>query len=825
MDSRQGRLFAADDPPRSPWEDDELRDRLVAEVAFAEPPFGPYDYAVPDALRDRIEVGRRARVPIGKGERTMVGYVTALASAGDRPQLDWRKPLKEVGGVVDARPLIDLKLMRLARWISEHYLCELGVVLETVIPAAVRSQAGTREKTFLSIPDSLWAERETWSLQPRQRAILEVLAASDRGLTPQELAELAGCSTASIATLRKKGFIVDSVERVMSGELRDRPEKLETPPSLNDAQQAAFERILKPLHGERHETIVLHGVTGSGKTEVYIRAIEEVIRRGKQAIVLVPEISLTPQTRQRFRARFPHVAVLHSNLGDPERNWHWQRIARGESQVIVGARSAVFAPAPRLGLIVLDEEHDASFKQDTQPRYQTREVALWRAEAEHVPLVLGSATPALETWQRTRSGQFTLAELPHRVSGRPLPQVDTIDLRTEFRAGRGRGSISGPLHDAIRKTLAARGQVILMLNRRGFATSIQCPACGYAARCPDCDLPLTHHKADAIAVCHYCDFQLPAPDRCPECRFEGIRLSGLGTERLEEEIRQRYPGLAVLRMDSDTMRKPGSHEEALDKFRAGEARLLIGTQMIAKGLDFPNVMLVGVINADTALHFPDFRAAERTFQLVTQVAGRTGRGAAGGYVLVQTYNPDHPAIQAAIRHDYHQFASQELPGRQAFGYPPFGTLIRLIVRGESEPVTQAYAEELGQRLEARLKQSLSPSGSTRPFNAFSPLPVVSGVQEAAGSTDRGRGDGADGDRGMGLRGSGVVGGSGDDFRILGPAPCPLAKLRARFRFHLMLQIPDTSAAAARIAIRAVLREMPEPPGVQSLVDVDPVDML
>jgi primosomal protein N' len=356
-------------------------------------------------------------------------------------------------------------------------------------------------------------------------------------------------------------------------------------------------------------------------------------------------------------------------------------------------------------------------------------------------------------------------------------------------------------------------------------------------------------------VCHYCDFQLPAPDRCPECRFEGIRLSGLGTERLEEEIRQRYPGLAVLRMDSDTMRKPGSHEEALDKFRAGEARLLIGTQMIAKGLDFPNVMLVGVINADTALHFPDFRAAERTFQLVTQVAGRTGRGAAGGYVLVQTYNPEHPAIQAAIRHDYHQFASQELPGRQAFGYPPFGTLIRLIVRGESEPVTKAYADELGQRIEGRLNSSLRPTQSEQPpvWSPGQPPRQPPGQQP-------GQRPGQQPDRAFGplfsapitvspaaispaailpatlspanlspanVSAADVPPRSGGDtpFRLLGPAPCPLAKLRGRFRFHLMLQISDEQSAAARTAIREVQRAMPEPSGVQSLVDVDPVDML
>lgn len=765
MDSRQGRLFALE-PPAEVWDEDELRDRLIAEVVFAEAPYGPYDYLVPENLRDRVEPGRRVRVPLGKGERTLVGYCVHVGPAGSQSP---NRTLKEVRGVVDAQPLVGLPLIQLARWIADYYLCDLGVAMETLVPAAVRGQAGTREKTFLSVPADVWARREQWPLSVRQRAILEALASAPQPLTPQELATLAGCSTAPIQTLRKKGYVVDNVQRVMSGELTERPAEFEAPLSLNAEQQRAFDAILAPVVAGRHETILLHGVTGSGKTEVYIRAIEEVIRRGRQAIVLVPEISLTPQTRQRFRARFPHVAVLHSNLTDSERHWHWQRIARGESQVIVGARSAIFAPAPRLGLVVLDEEHDASFKQDTQPRYQARDVALWRSRNEHAPLVLGSATPALETWHRARQGEFTLVELPQRVSGRPLPEVTTIDLRTELRAGGSRGSVSRPLYDAIRAALTAGGQVILLLNRRGFATSIQCPACGYVARCPDCDLALTHHKADALALCHYCDFQLPAPSQCPECRFAGIRLAGLGTEKLEDEIRGRFPQVKLLRMDSDTMRKPGSHEEALARFRAGDVRLLIGTQMIAKGLDFPNVTLVGVVNADTALHFPDFRAAERTFQLVTQVAGRTGRGSLGGHVVVQTFNPDHPAIVAARRHDYEQFAAGELPGRQALGFPPYGVLIRIIVRGESAPVTQSYSELIGARLEEEFARRQLPA------------------------------------------------------RLLGPAPCPLAKLRGKHRFHVLVQATD--GEQLRAVVRDVARGCPLPKGVQWLVDVDPVDML
>ena len=424
------------------------------------------------------------------------------------------------------------------------------------------------------------------------------------------------------------------------------------PFELNDDQRAALAAIQDPLRAPRHETILIHGVTGSGKTEVYIQAIQEVVSYGRQAIMLVPEISLTPQTEERFRARFDRVAVLHSHLSDAERHWHWERIARGEVQVVVGARSAVFAPVPHLGLIVLDEEHESSFKQDSAPRYHAREVALWRAREERIPLVLASATPSLESWYRAKQGEYRLVEMPRRVFNRPLPAVATIDLRDEFRSYRSRGAVSRQMHQAIEAALRDGGQVILLLNRRGYSTHIQCPMCGNVVRCPNCDLPLTHHRAGEMAICHYCDFQQPSPQECPECGATAIHFRGLGTQRLEAEIRARFPQAAVLRMDTDAMQSPGSHDRALSAFRDGKVQILLGTQMIAKGLDFPNVTLVGVINADTALHLPDFRAAERTFQLVTQVAGRTGRGEKGGRVLVQTFSPDHPAIRAAVKHDF-----------------------------------------------------------------------------------------------------------------------------------------------------------------------------
>jgi primosomal protein N' (replication factor Y) len=397
-------------------------------------------------------------------------------------------------------------------------------------------------------------------------------------------------------------------------------------------------------------------------------------------------------------------------------------------------------------------------------------VAIARAEAEGIPLVLGSATPSLESWHRAQSGEYTLVEMPRRVLDRPMPAVGTIDLRGQQASGSlSRGAISRQMHTAIAAALDEGGQVILLLNRRGFSTHIQCPACGHVMRCPECDIALTHHRKEEIALCHYCDYEVPAPTKCPTCGFMGIRYSGLGTQKLEAEVRARFPNVLSLRMDTDAMQAHGSHERALSAFRSGKVRILLGTQMIAKGLDFPNVTLVGVINADTALHLPDFRAAERTFQLVTQVAGRTGRGPKGGRVLVQTFSPDHPAILAAVHHDYAAFAAGELPIRQMLRYPPFSAMIRLVVRGPVEAVAAEFSRFVAGRLEAALKEG-----------------------EA-------------------------------DARVLGPAPCPFARLRGKYRFQIQTQGAD--GERLRAAVAAATADLEPPDDVQWIVDVDPVDML
>jgi len=763
---QQKRLFDLDSQP-TPWEDDEQAERLVATVVFPEGAPGEFDYAVPEPLAARIEAGRRVRCPLGRGNRPVVGWCVRVGNkrVGGRP-------LKSISEVIDRHTLLRPAMMRLTRWIAEHYLCPHAAVLQAVVPAGVRYGSGTRNTVVLSaapaVADSPGAI-DALALPPKQAAVLRALVAAGRPLAPAQLARMAGCTQAPIAELRKKKLIITGRDRVATEEPDEQAAPREANLALNADQQRALGAILAAMNRARHETILIHGVTGSGKTEVYLQAVREVVGFGRQAIVLVPEISLTPQTLARFRSRFDRVAVLHSHMTDAERHAHWQWIASGRVQVVVGARSAIFAPTPHLGLVVVDEEHESTFKQESAPRYHAREVAVARARMEGIPLVLGSATPSLESWHRAKTGQYTLVEMPRRVLARPMPAVGTIDLREQIHSRHSRGMISRQLHAAMHAALAEDGQVILLLNRRGFSTHIQCPACGHVVRCPDCDIALTHHRTKETALCHYCDHEIPAPRECPACRFAGIRYSGQGTQRLEAEVRARFPDAACLRMDTDTMRTRGSHQKALDAFRRGDVRILLGTQMIAKGLDFPDVTLVGVINADTALHLPDFRAAERTFHLVTQVAGRTGRGPKGGRVLVQTFSPEHPAIQAAVDHDYAAFAAGELPLRRTLLYPPYAGMIRFVVYGASETQAGQFAAVLA----GRLRESL--------------------------------------------------GEHGNHTRVLGPAPAPLAKLRGKYRFAVHVQGPNRRRL--REAARRATAGLKPPEDVQWTVDVDPLSML
>ncbi|MEN0111435.1 MAG: primosomal protein N' [Planctomycetota bacterium] len=770
----QQSLFEADPPE---WETDAAASVLAATVVLPTGPEGEFDYAVPDEFADPrrpeqlVEPGRRVRAPLGRGNRPVVGYCVAVAQKPAAPS----RPLKPLRAVVDPVSLLSPAMLRLTRWMAEHYLTPWGQVLEAVVPSGVRGRAGTRDVTLLSVPTAVAARLTKLDLPAKQREALEALAGSAKPLTAKQLAVRVGCTTAPINALRKRGLVESRVERLATDALLGEDNAVEraAAKTLNPDQQRTLNAIVGAIDAGRAETILVHGVTGSGKTEVYLQAIERVVSFGRQAIVLVPEISLTPQTVRRFRERFDRIAVLHSHQSDVERHRQWRRIVSGEVQVVVGARSAVFAPTPHLGLVVIDEEHETSFKQDTAPRYHARDVAIERTRAEGVPLVLASATPSLESWRLTQPDvplerRYRLASMPRRVGDLPMPEVRTVDLRVEGAAG-GRGALSRHLVQAMDGALRSGGQVILLLNRRGYSTHVQCPACGFVKKCQHCDVAMTYHKTDRAVVCHWCDAREDPPQRCPDCGSDRIRYGGLGTQRLEAEVRARFRGVPLARMDADTTRGAGSHERTLDAFRRGETRVLLGTQMIAKGLDFPNVTLVGVVSADSALALPDFRAAERTFQLVTQVAGRTGRGERGGRVVVQTYDPDHEAIQAAVRHDYGRFAAQTLPERRAMGYPPYGAMARVIARGAKEPLVDAYLDEVTDRL-----------------------------RKAAAE-------------------------AGEPLRALGPATAPIARLRGEHRRHLQLHTPrrETLVALLRVAWKPVA--LPE--GVRSVADLDPIDML
>ncbi len=707
----------------------------------------------------------RVKVPLGKGNRELVGYCVGIEVVSQPAS-----QLKPILETIDLQPLCTGNVLKLVQWMSRYYIVPLGQVFEAVIPAGVRTMAGTRMRTLLFPSEKAADESVVNALPTKQRHVLQQLILASEPLSTEQLQKLANCSPGPIQSLRERGLIEARSERVLEGAERFNTKHTAVmPPALTADQRLALGTIRNALDSSQHQTILLHGITGSGKTEIYMQAIEQTISFGRQSIVLVPEIALTPQTRTRFQERFGQVAVMHSHMSGSERHYQWRRISDGEARVVVGARSAIFAPVPQPGLIILDEEHESSFKQDSVPRYHARDVALHRAFLDQIPLVLGSATPSLESYRRALTGQYKIVSLPRRIHNRPLPIVTTIDLRSN-KSDPNRGSISQPLYQAIHETLRDDGQIILLLNRRGFATAIQCPACGNVVACPDCDLPLTHHHEGSKAVCHYCEYTIPTPPVCPVCKFDGIRYTGLGTQKLEMEVKQRFPNATVARMDSDTMRRPGSHERTLSEFRTGKTQILMGTQMIAKGLDFPNVLLVGVINADTALHFPDFRAAERTFQLVTQVAGRTGRGSKAGRVLVQTFSPDHPAIQLASHHDFLGFAAQELANREKFCYPPYGSMARMIIRGPDLNITETFADSVGR--------------------------LLTKIREQQNETQ---------------------------IRILGPAPPPFSRLRGNFRFHVML-IAETAVSLNRLLTR-VDAELKPPKDVLYVIDIDPVDML
>jgi primosomal protein N' (replication factor Y) len=766
---KQQNLFQAEDFPDLPttWEVADLTDVVCAEVVFNIPVDQTFLYRIPDELRGLVQPGQRVKVPFGRGNQVQAGYCVALSKPPEIWGPERLAKIKFLTELIDAAPLLSSAMLSLTRWISEHYLCAWGQVLESVIPAGVKNQAGTRIISLLCLSDVAKAQRASLVLTAKQAAVVDCLMLANAPVPMDQVIKTAKCGTAPVNALRNQGLIETVRQRAGSFSLPEYAGEVQADLKLNKDQQHALEKIHKSLRSGKHKTLLLHGVTGSGKTEVYIQAIREVVGYGRQAIVLVPEISLTPQTIRRFQCRFPSVAVLHSHLGDSERHWHWQQIAQGRVQVIVGARSAIFAPCPHLGLIIIDEEHETTFKQDSIPRYHTREVARKRAELEKIPLILGSATPTLESWKRAILNEDELVSMPRRVEGLPMPPVLVVDVRNdaELKAG---ASIGRALRNAMNQALNADGQVILFLNLRGYSTVLWCRACGAGVKCPNCDISLSWHKDKSVAICHSCDYRSKLLTHCPHCGHAGVQYLGTGTQRLEMEVKAKFGGFPCLRMDSDSMRSVGSHDRALERFRHGEIKILLGTQMIAKGLDFPNVTLVGVIDADTVLHQPEFRASERTFQLIAQVAGRTGRSIKGGRVLVQSSSPGEIPIQMAAQHNFVGFATRELLVRREMNYPPYQFLTRVILRGPNELIVQETAKAMAELLRKTAQEAGSP------------------------------------------------------VRILGPAPAPITKLKNLFRYHFQLSAPTLEPI--QVLWRAVRGTLPQGRDVEYVIDVDPLNL-
>jgi len=630
-----------------------------------------FDYLIPSHLADRVRIGTRVLVPFGKGQTIRPAYVVAVLDQSDYPEL------KEVLAIEGERPLIPQNLVRLAQWMAEYYCCAREKAVHAMLPAVVRS-GRIRAKKVRVVRFGPAAEEDLPGLierlekkAPKQAAVLQALARRQGQARAPALLREAGASASVLRRLEELNLVEISHSEERRDPFADDVVIPTTPPAPTPEQQTVLEQILPAVEERRNEVFLLHGVTGSGKTEVYMRAIARCIELGREAIVLVPEISLTPQTCERFRARFgEQVAVLHSGLSDGERFDEWNRVHTGRARIVVGARSALFAPLRNLGLIVVDEEHENTYKQDETPRYHARDTAVMRGKIEGVPVILGSATPSLESVWNCRRGKYRLLRLTQRVDGRTMPTMELVDMRAEA-AMRGRTQVfSRRLVDLIRQRLDRREQTILFLNRRGYATQMMCTKCGYVAMCPNCSVTYTYHRGDQKLLCHLCGSMREAPFVCPQCKDPEIRYTGLGTEKIEEIVGNLFPKANVARMDSDTMTRRHAHRRTLLAFRAGRIDILVGTQMIAKGLDFPKVTLVGIIFADLGLYLPDFRAGERTFQLLTQVAGRAGRGDIPGHVVVQSYTPFHPALQAALEGDCEGFWNDEIETRKAFDFPP-----------------------------------------------------------------------------------------------------------------------------------------------------------
>ena len=662
-------------------------------------------YTVPEALRADVVPGVLVRVPVS--HRLHLGIVGEIGPPKDFPVAK----LKAVVEVVYPFPALPPDLMDLARWMASYYACGLDAVIETMIPAAVRRGAVIKQEKLLALARPA-TDEEIATLQkraPQQAKLYAFVAEQSQPQAKSLVLERLGLTAAVVAALVKRGLVREELRRVeriayaddwATGEL-----VASQPHALNPDQAQAVTALEGELATGKFGVTLLHGVTGSGKTEVYLRAIHTALANDGGVVFLVPEVALTPQTVARLRARLEAIApgtrcvVWHSHLSEGERLDGWLALATGEARIVVGARSAVFAPVRNLRLVVVDEEHEPAYKQDETPRYHGRDVAVMRAKLNQARCVLGSATPSLESFANTEAGKYGLLQLAERVDNRKLPHIVVVDLRIEAAKQRGLPSLSRQLVDKMQGRFERKEQTILFINRRGYSPSMQCKACGHTEECEHCSIALTYHRTDETLRCHLCDHRRPAPVRCPKCQAPEIRWKGLGTQRVEEAVKRVLPRARIERMDTDAMSKKNRFREILRDFRAGRIDVLVGTQMIGKGLDFPNVTLVGLVDADISLHVPDFRANERTFQLLVQVAGRAGRGDRAGEVIVQTFTPQSEPIQFSRHVDFAGFAASEMAQRKAFGYPPYRHLIQHQFRGRNAEKVQFFAAQWAKRVE------------------------------------------------------------------------------------------------------------------------------
>lgn len=666
-----------------------------------------FTYQVPDAVS--LRAGHHVLLPFGAKNRAKEGFVVKVFP--DKPH-DF--PLKSITRIIEPYTVLLPEQIELARWMQLSYHCLLVDALRLMIPAQLRGgRVHEKIERTVMIAPGLDGEAALKSLldssgkprAPRQYELLELLMQSGLEMTAADLLAFVPNAQSALSALIKKGYVVESGQVTFR-----RPDAgLEAHTgavTITEAQRQAIDAIQRA----EDPVYLLHGVTGSGKTEVYMCCIEDCLSKGKSAIMLVPEISLTPQTVGLFRNRFgDDIAVLHSRLSAGERFDEWRRIRLGKAHVIIGARSAVFAPVENLGLIVIDEEHEPSYQSESSPRYHALGVAQKRITQANATLVLGSATPSIQSYFRAQSGRYHLLELPERVLNRPMPKVEIVDMREEFLAGNN-GIFSTRLIEELKDCLDDDKQAMLFLNRRGYSTFVSCRACGEVVNCPNCDISMTYHKAENRMRCHFCGASLPVPRLCPACQKPFVKYFGMGTEQVEEQLHELFPDVKTLRMDTDTMRQKGSMQAHLAAFAAGEAQVLIGTQMIAKGHDFPAVTLVGVISADAALRIPDYRSSERTFQLLTQVSGRAGRDISPGRVIVQTYSPGHPAIRFAKEHDYQRFFAYELAERRKAVFPPYSLFIRVLFVGTDEAALASSTKAFAEGLESALHTSLGADG-------------------------------------------------------------------------------------------------------------------